>query len=145
LEAWIARSAAVARTRNAVLPEEAQQVALAGAAAEAHIVAEHIAAVVDIARSHTAAAVGPEQRTAAEAALMEVASEAVARRPAPAEGRRIPAEVAATEPPGFRERIALAAEARQPQKLLLPAPVRRRKGNLSWREERRVRIADISS
>jgi hypothetical protein len=144
---WIARSAA-ARRQNAALPEEAQQVAPAGAAAEPHIVAEHTAAAADIAAEqaaagiagpHTAAAavVAPESRTAAEAA--------VAKRPAPAEGRRIPAEVVATEPPVFRGHIARAAEALQPQKLPLPAPVRRKMGNLSSRGEHRVRIADISS
>ena len=38
-----------------------------------------------------------------------------------------------------------AAEALPPRKPRPPSPVRRRKGSLSSREERRVRIADISS
>jgi hypothetical protein len=151
LAAWIARAAALAKrqksAQKSALPEEVRQ------AAQRHIVAEHTAAAADIAAEgvaveeaaagiagpHTAAAavVAPDPRTAAEVA--------VANPPAPAEGRRIPAEVVATEPPVLRERIARAAEVLQPQKLLPPAPVRRRKGNLSWRGERRVRIADISS
>jgi hypothetical protein len=153
LAVWIALAVAVPKL--AVLPEGVRQAAQAGAAAEARIVAAHIAAVVDtagewvavdeaaagIAGPHTAAVVAPEPRTGAEEGVVE----GEARRRAPGEGRRIPAEVVATEPPVFRERIVGAAQALQPQKLLLPAPVRRRKGNLSWREEHRVRTADISS
>jgi hypothetical protein len=154
LAAWIARAAALAMlqesARKLALPAEARQAAREGAAAEAHIVAEHTAAAADIAAVAAAAEgvavddaaagiAGPH--TAAEAAE---ASAVVAKRPAPAEGRRIPAEVVATEPT-VRERIARAAEAPRPQKLLLPALVRRRKGSLSSRGEHRVRIADISS
>jgi len=151
LAVWIARSAALAKLQESAqklaLPEEARQAAREGAAAEAHIVAEHTAAAADIAAVAAAAEGVAVDDAAAGIAGPHTAAEAsavVAKPPAPAEGRRIPAGVVATEP-AVRERIAPAAEALRQQKPPLPAPVRRRNGSLSSRGEHRVRIADISS
>lgn len=153
LAVWFARPAA-ARLLRAALPEEEQQAAPVGAAAEPHTVAGDIVAaadiaaaapVADIAGAHIAAEVALEPRTAAEAAVGEVAPVVAARPPAPGERRRIQAVVVAREPPVFRVRRAQAAEALQPQKPPLPAPVPRRMGSLSSKGEHRVRIADISS
>jgi hypothetical protein len=132
LAAWIARAAALARLPK-VVEERALPAVQAAAPWEAHIAAAHTAAVVDMA--------GP--RTAAE--VVEEASAVVAMRQEPAEGDRNPAEVVAMGPLGFRKHTERAAEALRPQEPPLPAPVRRRKGNLSLRGEHRVRIADISS
>jgi hypothetical protein len=92
-----------------------------------------------IAASHTA---GAEARIAAVAALVE---KGAARLALPVwEPHTLP-EVVATAPHTNQVRPASVVEARRPHKPRPPSPVRRRKGSLFSREERRVRIADISS
>lgn len=109
--------------------------------AVAGIVAEVAAA--GIAASHyIAAAEGVVEAVAAEhtaaAAAVEVAGPAAVARRVRAVGCHIPAEVVATEAPA-------AEEALPRRKLPPPAPARRKTGSLSWKEEHRVRTADISS
>src|SRR5580698_1712149 len=110
-------------------------------------VEERIAAAVAAAR--LSAERTAEPNTAAAGARTAVAAAApvgpeAARLARPVSGPRIPQEVVATAPSANQARPAWA-EGPRPQKPPPPSPVRRRKGSLFSREERRVRIADISS
>jgi len=143
----------------AKLPEKALE------GAGAHIAAERTAegAAERTAEVERRAAAGTAAPNTAEAALVEregaaaglrTAAAAVVEREEAAElarqaraaaaGRRNPAGVVAMAPPAIRDRPA-SVEARRPHKPPPPSPVRRRKGSLFSRGERRVRIADISS
>jgi hypothetical protein len=126
------------------LPEEAPAGAAGHIAAEAAVertAAARIvgkAAAVDIAAGRIVgeAAVGVvAEHTGAAAAEVAGPAEAKSARVA---GLHIPAEVVAREPPVAAE--ALPQRMRQP-----PLLARRKTGSRFWREEHRVRTADISS
>jgi hypothetical protein len=104
-------------------------------------VAEHIAAAEE--RMSGAARIAAPNT---EAAVVEEAVAHTAAGPVEAAARQAQPRVPHTRPEAAvaRERRALSGIG-EALRLLRPPPARRRKGNLSLREERLVRIAGISS